>query len=35
MTSFGASGPFKQLYEHFGITAARVAAEAKAALAEK
>ncbi len=35
MSGFGASGPFKQLYEHFGITAARVVAEAKAALAEE
>ncbi len=25
MTGFGASGPYKQLYEHFGITAAKVA----------
>jgi transketolase len=32
MTGFGASGPFQQLYERFGITAARVADEAKAAL---
>ena len=23
MTGFGASGPYKALYEHFGITAAR------------
>lgn len=35
MPGFGASGPFKQLYELFGITAARVVAEAKAALAGK
>jgi transketolase len=34
MSGFGASGPFKQLYERFGITAAQVAAQAKAALAE-
>ena len=32
MSSYGASAPFEQLYEHFGITAERVAAEAKAAL---
>jgi transketolase len=32
MTGFGASGPFKQLYERFGITTARVVEEAKAAL---
>ena len=24
MTGFGASAPFEQLYEHFGITAAKV-----------
>jgi transketolase len=35
MSGFGASGPFKQLYEHFGITAAQVAAQAKAALADR
>ncbi len=35
MTSFGASGPVKQLYERFGITAAQVAAQAKAALADQ
>lgn len=29
MTGFGASGPADQLYEHFGITPAAVAAEAK------
>lgn len=33
MSSFGASGPFEQLYEKFGITPASVVAEAKAALA--
>lgn len=32
MSSFGASAPFEKLYEHFGITAQRVVAEAKAAL---
>ncbi len=29
MTGFGASAPFEQLYEHFGITAAAVVAAAK------
>lgn len=33
MSGFGASGPFQQLYEHFGITVAHVVEEAKAALA--
>jgi transketolase len=33
MSSFGASGPVDQLYEKFGITAASIVAEAKAALA--
>ncbi len=33
MTGFGASGPFQQLYDRFGITTAQVVAEAKAALA--
>ncbi len=32
MSGFGASAPIKALYEHFGITADRVAAEAKARL---
>ncbi|WP_075220964.1 transketolase [Acuticoccus yangtzensis] len=32
MTGFGASGPYKELYEHFGITAKAVADEAKALL---
>jgi transketolase len=32
MTGFGASGPYKQLYEHFGITAAKVAEAALARL---
>ncbi|NQT13771.1 MAG: transketolase, partial [Planctomycetes bacterium] len=35
MRSFGASAPYKRLYEHFGITAQRVIAEAKAALDRK
>jgi transketolase len=29
MTGFGASAPIEQLYDHFGITPAAVAAEAK------
>jgi transketolase len=29
MDSFGASAPAEQLYEHFGITAEAVAAEAR------
>ena len=29
MSSFGASAPFSQLYEHFGITSANVVASAK------
>ena len=32
MTGFGASGPYKELYDHFGITAKAVADEAKALL---
>ena len=32
MTGFGASGPYEQLYTHFGITAVAVAARAKALL---
>jgi transketolase len=28
MNSFGASGPYKELYQHFGITAQQVAAAA-------
>ena len=32
MTGFGASAPAPALYEHFGITAANVVAEAKARL---
>lgn len=32
MNSFGASGPYQKLYEHYGLTPARVVSEAKAAL---
>jgi transketolase len=32
MTTFGASGPAEQLYEHFGITAKAVAQAARASL---
>ena len=32
MTSFGASGPIKDVYKHFGITAENVVAVAKAKL---
>jgi transketolase len=32
MTSFGASGPYKELYAHFGITADAVAGEVRARL---
>jgi len=32
MRGFGASGPFKQLYQHFGITAEHVAERARAVL---
>ena len=35
MTGFGASGPGAELYEHFGITSANVASEAKAVIARK
>jgi transketolase len=35
MTSFGASGPYKDLYAHFGITAAAVAAAASTKLGAK
>ena len=35
MSGFGASGPGAELYEHFGITPANVASEAKAAIARK
>jgi transketolase len=34
MTGFGASGPYKELYRHFGITPEKVAASAVAALNE-
>jgi transketolase len=34
MSSFGASAPYKQLYEHFGITGDKVAEAAKASLDE-
>ena len=32
MDSFGASGPYKELYEHFGITAEVAVSKAKARL---
>jgi transketolase len=32
MTSFGASGPFKVLYEHFGLTAENIAGKVRALL---
>jgi transketolase len=32
MTTYGHSGPFKELYKHFGLTTENVIAEAKAAL---
>ncbi|MBU0718099.1 MAG: transketolase, partial [Planctomycetes bacterium] len=32
MTGFGASGPYKDLFAHYGFTPERVAAEAKAVL---
>ena len=35
MRTFGASAPFKHLYEHFGITAENVVTQAKAALSSK
>jgi transketolase len=35
MHGFGASAPYKQLYEHFGITVDKVVAEAKAARRSK
>ncbi len=34
MHSFGASGPYEQLYEHFGITVERVVAAAKAQMGD-
>jgi transketolase len=35
MLGFGASGPAKQLYEHFGITAGHVAQKARGLLAAR
>ncbi|MTI16588.1 transketolase [Rhodobacteraceae bacterium RKSG542] len=35
MTGFGASGPYKELYEHFGITAAAVVQEAETRLGDQ
>jgi transketolase len=35
MTTFGASGPYKELYAHFGITAEKVAAAALSKLARE
>jgi transketolase len=35
MKSFGASAPYKDLYEHFGITVDRVVSESRAALADR
>src|SRR5262249_35753702 len=35
MSGFGASAPFKQLYQHFGITPEKVAEAAQAALARR
>jgi transketolase len=35
MTGFGASGPYKELYNHFGITAAKVAEAALSRLGKK
>ena len=32
MSTFGASGPYKELYEHFGITAEAVVEAAKTQL---
>jgi transketolase len=32
MTGFGASGPYRELYQHFGITAEKVAEAAMARL---
>jgi transketolase len=34
MTGFGASGPYEQLYEHFGITAAAVVGEVERRIAQ-
>jgi transketolase len=35
MSTFGASGPYEKLYEHFGITPQAVADEARRLLAAK
>ena len=35
MTGFGASGPAPQLYEHFGLTAEKVAQAARSAVGSK
>jgi transketolase len=35
MSTFGASAPYKHLYQHFGITTERVVAEVKAAIAHE
>jgi len=32
MTTYGASAPYKDLYQHFGFTPERVAEEARAAV---
>jgi transketolase len=34
MSDFGASGPFEELYTHFGITAEGVVSAAQAAMAK-
>ena len=35
MTGFGASGPYKELYNHFGITAAKVVEAALSKLGKR
>ena len=35
MTGFGASGPYKELYKHFGITAEKVAEAALSRLGKR
>ena len=35
MDSFGASGPYKELYKHFGITAEKVAEAALSKLGKR
>ncbi len=35
MTGFGASGPYKDLYNHFGITAEKVAEAALSKLGKR